>query len=539
MLNLSDKDLDRLSREAAQEHDPGDIIGPRSWDKLEVRLDRDLGRVSPNTPRAVRGIRRLPFYYAPAMLLLLGFTWYFVRQNKAPKGASSGSPPLTAIKTGPAATTNPSSSSQNPEQTDKSTSTSVNPSNTAAYPTSPDHSDHAGSATAPAAAGSPITPAAAGSPKAPATAGPAGSLAAAIRASATAGPAGSLAAAIRASATRSSATRSSDAPATGIAASNPSAIAHNSKTGRGYTTGKGHDRSHRGITQNLPGTLTPNLPGDNTSVLPGKNASTSQTSPAATTPAAAAPARELAFSPVRGPLPLKHSVSISDSALRAFNIKTSLVRVTPKKGGLHINRSLQLGLLLAPDFSSVNSVAGDKPGSTFGVTVDYQFAHHWYVGTGLLVSKKNYAANPQDYHVPPGYYGNVGLNNIDFVKGSFNMLEIPLNLRYDFSVTGNTLFFATVGASSYLRTSENCNYYFDWFGRQTSKGYQYSNQPGYLFSAIDLSVGVETGISNSLSLLIAPYMKIPSRNIGFGQVELSSVGINFALKFTPVLSRKR
>src|ERR1700693_45263 len=115
MLNLSDKDLDHLSREAAQEHDPGDIIGPRSWDKLEIRLDRDLGRISPNTPRSIRGIRgvrRLPFYYAPAVLLLLGVSYYFIRHNRGQKGESSGSPPLTLIKPGPTVTTNPSSSSQ-------------------------------------------------------------------------------------------------------------------------------------------------------------------------------------------------------------------------------------------------------------------------------------------------------------------------------------------------------------------------------------------------------------------------------------------
>ncbi len=120
------------------------------------------------------------------------------------------------------------------------------------------------------------------------------------------------------------------------------------------------------------------------------------------------------------------------------------------------------------------------------------------------------------------------------------MLEIPLNLRYDFSYTGNTMFFATAGISSYIRTSENCELLLQLVSEsQWMKEFQYPNQPDYLFSAINLSVGVETGISNSLSLLIAPYMKIPSRNIGFGQVQLSSVGIDFALKFAPVISRKR
>src|SRR5579863_6103908 len=89
MFNLSDKDLDRLSQEAAQQHEPGDIIGPRLWEKLEARLDRDLGNVNPNP---ARGIRRLPFYFAPALLVILGVSYYLVRLNsKSHKGTSSES----------------------------------------------------------------------------------------------------------------------------------------------------------------------------------------------------------------------------------------------------------------------------------------------------------------------------------------------------------------------------------------------------------------------------------------------------------------
>src|ERR1700761_1766543 len=107
MLNLSDKDLDRLSREAAEEHEPGDIGGPRSWDKLEIRLDRELGRISLNSPRGLRGFRRLPFYFTPTVLLLLGISYYFIRSNKQ-RGVSSGSPPLTVIRPAPAGAADPS-----------------------------------------------------------------------------------------------------------------------------------------------------------------------------------------------------------------------------------------------------------------------------------------------------------------------------------------------------------------------------------------------------------------------------------------------
>jgi hypothetical protein len=251
--------------------------------------------------------------------------------------------------------------------------------------------------------------------------------------------------------------------------------------------------------------------------------------------------REASLSAVRGPRSLKGQgrVSVSDSALRALTMKSAPPLLNVRSGGLHINRSLQIGLMVAPDFSSVNSVAGDRPGSSIGLTADYQFANHWYLGTGLLISRKNYGAAAQDYHVATAWYIANHISNVNYVKGSFDMLEIPLNLRYDFSTTGNTLFFASVGASSYLFSSESCNYYYSYYGRPDYKGFQYPGRPSYLFSAINLSVGVETGISNSLSLLIAPYMKVPSRNIGFGQIEMSSFGIDFALKFAPVLSRKR
>ncbi len=206
---------------------------------------------------------------------------------------------------------------------------------------------------------------------------------------------------------------------------------------------------------------------------------------------------------------------------------------------MHINRSLQLGLVLAPDFASVNSVAGDKPGSTIGVTVDYQFGSRWYIGTGLLLDRRNYAARAQDFHAPPEFYQRNNLQHVDLVKGTFETLEIPLNLRYDFTVSGSTLFFATGGVSSYLLTSETDNYFSNVWGRTVSQHFPVSSKRNYMCSSLNLSLGVETGLSSSMSLLIAPYVKTPIRNIGFGQMDMSSVGINFALKFAPVISRRR
>src|ERR1700761_5829857 len=120
MLNLSDKELDHFTKEAAQEYDPGDVLGERSWDKLAMRLDTDVGKIRLNP---LRHIRRFPFYYAPAMLVLLGVSYYLMRRT--------GSPPGRVVKA-QAAVVQKSSSTQSPVYTEKSTLDS-----SAATPTPP------------------------------------------------------------------------------------------------------------------------------------------------------------------------------------------------------------------------------------------------------------------------------------------------------------------------------------------------------------------------------------------------------------------
>src|SRR5450432_2644974 len=97
MLNLSDKELDRLAREAANEYDPGNPAGPGSWDRMHLRLDSEMGSPSFNP---FRSIRRTPFYYAPAILLLVGVSYFLLRPSHAHPGAHPPGSPSTS-KTDP------------------------------------------------------------------------------------------------------------------------------------------------------------------------------------------------------------------------------------------------------------------------------------------------------------------------------------------------------------------------------------------------------------------------------------------------------
>jgi hypothetical protein len=498
MLNLSDKDLDRLSQEAAQQHEPGDIVGPKFWEKLEARLDRDLGKVNPNP---ARGIRRLPYYYAPALLVILSATYYVVRLNgTSHKGMSSGSPPVTDVQKAPANPLKPASSSQNPVPSDNSNSTPAAPSNTIQYPGTAGASSNAPAASARPDASTPPSTAA-----------------------------------------RPDASTSSVARPDVSTRSNNNSSSTSTNSRSSFNQRRRHNRL-TGTNPDKPTNLS-SLTGETGN--PGTTATNSSSTTKNTTgaPATTRSSRDLTFSAVRGPGRLAHVGLINDSALRAFTL--GALRQPIRDRVLHINRSLTFGVMGGPDYASVNTIAGDRAGSTFGLTVDYQIVNHLYVGSGLLFSRKIFAAIPPDYHVSSNYYdtNHMGMGgDVDYIKGSFNMLEIPLNLRYDFSAVGNTLFFVTAGSSSYLFMHQQSTYYFPvpYNPRYlTSRELTYANQPSDLFATLNLSMGVEMGISNSLSALISPYVKIPTRGIGFGQVQLSSFGLDFALRFAPVLSRKR
>jgi hypothetical protein len=270
---------------------------------------------------------------------------------------------------------------------------------------------------------------------------------------------------------------------------------------------------------------------------------TSNTSGAPAAPATTRSPRDLTFSAVRGPARLAGVGRIDDSALRAFTL-ASLRPPIHNKGGLHVNRSLVFGIIGGPDYASVNSLSGDRPGSTIGVTVDYQFINHLYIGTGLLFSRKIFAAFPQDYHVPDSYYRDNGMGmsgGVSYIKGAFTMLEIPLNLRWDFNTSDNSLFFISAGTSSYLLDRQNCGYYYNFYNPRNLlvKEITYTNQPSNLFATVNFSAGAEFGLTNSLSFLIGGYVKAPTRGIGFGQVDMTSFGLTFGLHFAPVISRKR
>ena len=114
------------------------------------------------------------------------------------------------------------------------------------------------------------------------------------------------------------------------------------------------------------------------------------------------------------------------------------------------------------------------------------------------------------------------------------MIEIPLGVRYDFTQTERSRWFAGTGLSSYYLKKEKYTYNYKTYVHGAKYNWEDNNTGLALFSHLNLSAGYEYRISNKLSLLAEPYLKVPLKGIGYGKVNLMTTGMWLSVRYTPV-----
>jgi hypothetical protein len=184
-----------------------------------------------------------------------------------------------------------------------------------------------------------------------------------------------------------------------------------------------------------------------------------------------------------------------------------------------------IGVLGAPDFSTVHYQSMKGVGTTFGVLLGYSFNERWAVESGLYLDRKRYYTageyfNTEKVSMPTGYYK---LLNVD---GTCNMWEIPVNVRYNFSTSPRMKWFATAGLSTYLMTSENYTYQVQNNWSTEDSSWHIRRPSRYLFSIVNLSAGFEQRIGKIGNLRLEPYVRIPLSGIGTGNLPIMSAGLN-------------
>lgn len=191
-------------------------------------------------------------------------------------------------------------------------------------------------------------------------------------------------------------------------------------------------------------------------------------------------------------------------------------------------------VLAGADFSNVKFSSAGRTGFNAGVQVGYYITDRLSINTGLVYNAKNYKARGKDF-TPKGamvYY------DIYRIEGGCNMLDIPVNVRYDLGIKTRSRFFISAGVSSYLMNKEDYEYYYYYNGNPGSRNWSTKENSNYLFSILNFSGGIEQQVGKRLHFMAEPYLKLPVKGVGTGNIQLNSFGINLGLKYQFGKNRK-
>jgi hypothetical protein len=204
--------------------------------------------------------------------------------------------------------------------------------------------------------------------------------------------------------------------------------------------------------------------------------------------------------------------------------ETAIIKTTKRKTA----KQWSIAIMGGVDESTVKLRYAYDPGYNIGMMAGYHFSKKLSLHTGAIYTQKNYKIAGSDFTAPKDSW--LSRVNLQTIEGYCRMWEVPLLIRYTLSSTAKKSFFLSTGLSSYFMTVENYEYAYLYNGQQMVRNSNYNSSDTRILSIAHLSAGFENNIGKHLFLQVEPYAKIPLGGIGFGNIKLSSFGINVAIQ---------
>lgn len=234
-------------------------------------------------------------------------------------------------------------------------------------------------------------------------------------------------------------------------------------------------------------------------------------------------------------------------ASNAGGITTSLQKVESKRATaerpaiasvytgaeeLHTASSrVALSFVASPDLSTSGSISNfSNPGYKIGATVEYKLTDDLAVSAGIIQSDVRYSARGDEYNPSQDYWSNGSLPEETLARCL--ILDIPISLKYNFLNFERSRFFASAGIASYIMLSEEYNFsYKQQYGSNSPQSWSQHTGTGHLFSNAGLSVGFQYDLHEKWSLQAEPFLRVPLKGVGNGNVKLYSMGSFISLSY--------
>jgi hypothetical protein len=188
------------------------------------------------------------------------------------------------------------------------------------------------------------------------------------------------------------------------------------------------------------------------------------------------------------------------------------------------------GVLIGPDISTVGSISSfADPGHKFGFSLEYNITQNFAISIGAQRANVQYRANGSEYTLPDGYlpYGTAPGK----ITAQCILIDIPLSLKYNFLHFSKSRMYATGGLSSYIMLDEDYRFYYG--NNQSGLPDRWHEQTGtrHWMSNTTVSIGYEFDLRRNISIRAEPFLKIPLKEVGWGNVDLYSMGSFISLNY--------
>lgn len=214
---------------------------------------------------------------------------------------------------------------------------------------------------------------------------------------------------------------------------------------------------------------------------------------------------------------------------RESRFSTASATVDAEKDQFSTSR-FSLGLTMAPDFSTVSSLSRfQDPGYKIGITFHYKLHRYLSISTGIVQSVVRYAATGDDYNPPPYWsYNNASPTDI---LAECLIFDIPVTLKYEFLDFEQSRFFATAGLSSYYMVNEDYSFNYDSYGPDQVQNWSKRTGTRHWLSNAGFSIGYEIDVHPNWSVSAEPFVKVPIKEVGWGNVKLYSLGTFVSINY--------
>lgn len=192
-----------------------------------------------------------------------------------------------------------------------------------------------------------------------------------------------------------------------------------------------------------------------------------------------------------------------------------------------------MALGFSPDFNSVGMQESMEVSGQAGLQFIITFRNRLSLSTGAYYGKKKFITSGENYF-PPNEYWKRYTNGVipEEVNGHIVVVDIPINLTYNWNPKSRFQFISSIGVSNYFILSEDCTYKFSSYNPGTEYGWYSDEMTREMLGAGNLSVGVMWYLKPRINIRVEPYIKVPLKAVGWGRVHLYSAGSLISIQYT-------